>query len=284
LWRLPQSLLDSKDDKTLLDHAAGELADPEAFLKRVQALYQSDLEATDFIEFKDGRIFERDTSPLILNRSNIGRVWSFRDITERKHLENEVRQLAFHDALTNLPNRRLLNDRLSQAMAASKRSGCYGAMMFLDLDNFKLLNDMHGHEVGDLLLIDAAERLKSCVREIDTVARFGGDEFVVMISELDTDKSESGRQAGIIAEKVRAALARPFVLQVRHEGTAETTVEHCCTASIGVALFSRHEASQDDILKWADMAMYRAKEAGCNLIRFHDSKAGATAKGTGPRC
>ena len=196
-----------------------------------------------------------------------------RDITERKHLEDEVRQLAFHDALTKLPNRRLLNDRLGQALAASKRSGCYGAMMFLDLDNFKLLNDMHGHEVGDLLLIEAADRLKSCVREMDTVARFGGDEFVVMISELNADKSESGTQAGIIAEKVRAALAKPYVLQVQHEGTAETTVEHYCTASIGVVLFSQHEASQDDILKWADMAMYQAKEAGCNLIRFHDSKA-----------
>jgi len=141
------------------------------------------------------------------------------------------------------------------------------------LDNFKLLNDMHGHEVGDLLLIEAADRLKSCVREMDTVARFGGDEFVVMISELNADKSESGTQAGIIAEKVRAALAKPYVLQVQHEGTAETTVEHYCTASIGVVLFSQHEASQDDILKWADMAMYQAKEAGCNLIRFHDSKA-----------
>lgn len=198
---------------------------------------------------------------------------AMREITERKQMEEQVRQLAFHDALTNLPNRRLLNDRLNQAMAAGKRSGCHGAMMFLDLDNFKLLNDSNGHGVGDLLLIEAAGRLKSCVRETDTVARFGGDEFVVMISELDADKTESTAQAGIIAEKIRVALAKPYVLKVRHQGKADTTVEHQCTASIGVALFSKHEASRDDILKRADTAMYQAKEAGCNLIRFNDLKA-----------
>ena len=158
-------------------------------------------------------------------------------------------------------------------MAASKRSGCYGVIMFLDLDNFKLLNDAHGHAVGDLLLIEAADRLKSCVRETDTVARFGGDEFVVMIGDLDTDKAEARSQAEIVAKKIRTALAMPYVLKIQHEGTAETTVEHQCTASIGVALFSKHEASQDNILKWADTAMYQSKDAGCNLIRVYDSTA-----------
>jgi len=194
------------------------------------------------------------------------------DLTERRRMEDQVRQMAFHDTLTNLPNRRLLNDRLSQAVAANKRSGCYGTVMFLDLDNFKSLNDAYGHAVGDLLLIEAADRLKSCVREMDTVGRFGGDEFVVMISELDVDRSESAAEAGFIAEKIRAALAKPYVLQVEHEGAAKTTVEHHCTASIGVALFGKHEASEEDILKRADAAMYQAKEAGCNLIRFYDSK------------
>ena len=143
--------------------------------------------------------------------------------------------------------------------------------MFPDLDNFKSLNDTHGHEAGDLLLIEVANRLKHCVRETDTVARFGGDEFVVMIGELTLDSSESAAQAGIIAEKIRAALAEPYVLQVRREGTAAATVEHSCTASIGVALFGEHDAGQDDILKWADTAMYQAKEAGRDLIRFHRS-------------
>jgi len=198
---------------------------------------------------------------------------NIRNITERKQLEDQVRQMAFHDTLTQLPNRRLLSDRLGQTMAASKRSGRYGVMMFLDLDNFKLVNDVHGHAAGDLLLIAAADRLKHCVREMDTVARFGGDEFVVLIGELDSDKAASRSKAVILAEKIRAALAMPYVLEIQHEGSAETAVEHQCTASIGVALFGKHEASQDTILSWADTAMYRAKEAGCNLIRFYDSTA-----------
>ena len=194
------------------------------------------------------------------------------DITERKQTEDKVHQLAFYDALTKLPNRRLLNDRLSQTMATSKRSGCYGALMFLDLDNFKSLNDTRGHAVGDLLLIEAAERLKSCVREMDTVARFGGDEFVVLLSNLNANKAASTAHAEIVAEKIRAALSEPYLMTIKHEGKADTVVEHHCTASIGVALFISHGVSQGDILKGADMAMYKAKEAGRNLIRFYDSR------------
>ena len=192
-----------------------------------------------------------------------------RDVTARKQMEDQVRQLAFYDPLTNLPNRRLLNDRLNQALAASTRSGCYGALMFLDLDNFKLLNDTQGHEVGDLLLIEVADRLKSCVRQMDTVARFGGDEFLVMISELHTDKTESTVQARIVAEKIRVTLAEPYRLNVKLEGKTESRVEHPCTASIGVALFINHETSQVDILKWADQAMYQAKgEGSLSLIHI----------------
>ena len=198
---------------------------------------------------------------------------NIRNISERKRMEEQLRRMAFYDTLTQLPNRRLLSDRLSQAMAASKRNGRCGVVMFLDLDNFKLLNDAHGHAVGDLLLIEAAARLKSCVRGTDTVARFGGDEFVVMVGDLDTDRTESRAQAERVAGKIRSALAVPYVLEIPHEGTTETSVEFRCTASIGVALFQNHEASQGDILKWADAAMYRAKEAGCNLIRVHESTA-----------
>lgn len=199
------------------------------------------------------------------------------DITERKRMEHQVHQMAFYDELTLLPNRRLLDDRLAQTMAASKRSGRYGALLFLDLDNLKLLNDKHGHKVGDLLLIEAADRLRGCVREMDTVARFGGDEFVVIISKLDTDKSESTIQARIIAEKICAAVAKPYTLGIQHEGKTETTIEHHCTASIGVVLFLEHRASKDDILKWADSAMHKAKRAGRNTIRFCDSLVTATA-------
>ena len=213
------------------------------------------------------------------------------DITERKQAEEQVRHLAFYDALTQLANRRLLTDRLGLAMAASKRSGRYGAVMFLDLDNFKPLNDKHGHEAGDLLLIEVAQRLSRCVRAVDTVARIGGDEFVVMVSELNADKEISVAQAEAIAEKIHVSLAQPYFLERNFcalpvseqssrvvltepnlpEGDEVTTVEHHCTASIGVALFITHESSHEDVLKRADMAMYQAKESGRNKIRFFDS-------------
>ena len=191
------------------------------------------------------------------------------DLSETKRAQELVRQLAFYDPLTGLPNRRLLGDRLSQTMAASKRSGIFAALMFLDLDNFKPLNDAHGHGVGDLLLIEVARRLSACVREMDTVSRFGGDEFVVMLGELHVGRAESTEQARAVAEKVRASLAAPYRLTVATAGCPDATVEHQCTASIGVVVFTNHENSQADILQWADAAMYRAKDAGRNTIRFH---------------
>jgi diguanylate cyclase (GGDEF)-like protein len=186
--------------------------------------------------------------------------------------ENKIRNFAYYDPLTQLPNRRLLNDRLAQAMAASKRSGRYGAVMFMDLDNFKPLNDTHGHDVGDLLLIEVGHRLTRCVREMDTVSRFGGDEFVVMLSELDEDEKHSVVQAGIVAEKIRAALAEPYLLARTLEDSIEATIEHHCTASIGVALFINHESSPEETFKYADTAMYQAKEAGRNKICFFNGQ------------
>jgi diguanylate cyclase (GGDEF)-like protein/PAS domain S-box-containing protein len=178
-----------------------------------------------------------------------------RDITKRHEAEaertallEEIRQLAFFDALTGLPNRRMLNDRLSQATASSKRSGLYGALMFLDLDNFKPLNDVHGHSVGDLLLVEVAKRLCACVREVDTVARLGGDEFVVMLVELDADKGQSTEQAAHVAEKVRASLAAPYLLTVaqpgraRHVGRAPLQRQHWS----GLVLRSRSQSARLD--------------------------------------
>lgn len=207
----------------------------------------------------------------------IGILGVTRNINERKQMEDQVRQLAFYDPLTKLPNRRLLHDRFSQMLAMGRRSHCYGAVIFLDLDNFKPLNDKHGHAVGDLLLVEAADRLRNCVRESDTVARFGGDEFVVLISELMAERDDSVAQAHFIAEKIRSSLAKTYLLTVKRETDVDAIVEHHCTASIGVALFMHDEASQDDILKWADKTMYQAKEAGRNQIRFYnanDSAAG----------
>ena len=198
-----------------------------------------------------------------------------RNLVEREQLRKEVRvqrdhlhELAFHDALTGLPNRLMLNDRINQSMASSRRSGLYGALMFIDLDNFKPLNDAHGHEVGDLLLKDVAKRLTECVREVDTVARVGGDEFVVMLSELRADKHESAKQAAGVAEKIRTSLAVPYRLTVSRHAQADDVVEHHCSASIGVVMFADHEASHTDIMKRADVAMYQAKDAGRNTVRF----------------
>lgn len=191
-----------------------------------------------------------------------------REITQRKNLEEQVRQLAFNDPLTHLVNRRLMLEHLEQAMSASKRSHHHGALLFLDLDNFKSLNDTHGHGVGDLLLIEVAERLKACVRQADTVARFGGDEFVVLLCELDTKQHEAAAQATAIAEKILTRLADPYVL---HAAPTAPAIEHRCTASIGVAVFHGRDESQNSVIDRADAAMYQAKEDGRNRIRFAPS-------------
>jgi diguanylate cyclase (GGDEF)-like protein/PAS domain S-box-containing protein len=190
---------------------------------------------------------------------------------ERNTLQEQIRQLAFIDPLTQLPNRRLLDDRLGQAMASSKRTGQYGALMFLDLDNFKPLNDTHGHDVGDLLLFEVARRLTDSVRGADSVARLGGDEFVVLLSELDTDLAHSTEQASAVAEKIRAALVAPYLLTVTRSSDPVITVEHHCSASIGVVMFVNHQESQTDLMKWADAAMYQAKDAGRNRVLFYET-------------
>jgi len=192
---------------------------------------------------------------------------SARDITEYKRAEQQLR-FALHDTLTGLPSRQLFIEHLQQSMKAGQRTGMCGVLMFLDLDNFKVLNDTHGHDFGDLLLIEVAQRLKKCTREIDVVARFGGDEFVVVISPLNVDPAEFIIQAGIIAEKIRSNLAEPYVLTIMQNGNLAKTVEHHCTASIGATLFCDPKASYEDVIKRADMAMYQAKEEGRNLVRF----------------
>jgi diguanylate cyclase (GGDEF)-like protein/PAS domain S-box-containing protein len=194
------------------------------------------------------------------------------DITLRKQLEEQVQHLAFHDALTKLPNRRMLDDRLSLAMATSKRSGRFAALMFLDLDHFKALNDLHGHHAGDALLLEVAQRLKNCVRATDTVARMGGDEFVVLLGELSDDKARSTELAVNLAEKIRAALSAPYLLTIAqddaHDKKHDVQVEHRCSTSVGVMLFIGQDVSEEDILNRADKAMYLAKQDGGNLVRI----------------
>ncbi len=188
-------------------------------------------------------------------------------------LAGRIRNMAFHDSLTNLPNRLLLRDRMEMALAASKRSGCHGAVMMVDLDNFKPLNDECGHAAGDLLLIEVAKRLRGGVRETDTVARIGGDEFVVLLANLTGGEEAAQREANAVAGKILAALARPYFLQPAAHG--EQAIEHRCSSSIGITLFSEHETDQHRIIKRADTAMYEAKRTGRNRTRFDSSKGAA---------
>ncbi|MDD5030078.1 MAG: diguanylate cyclase [Rhodoferax sp.] len=192
-----------------------------------------------------------------------------KDVSAHRVLEIKINHFAFFDTLTGLPNRRLLTDRLAQTMVASKRSGLFGALMFLDLDNFKPLNDAHGHELGDMLLVEVAHRLQGCVREVDTVARVGGDEFVVVLGELATEQAHSVEQALAVAEKIRLKLAEPYLLNTTDSLGKLLQVTHRCAASIGLVVFSNHEISQAELMKQADAAMYQAKAAGRNRIQLY---------------
>ena len=182
-----------------------------------------------------------------------------RDITEAKAAQEEIRNLAFYDPLTRLPNRRLLLDRLEQAVALGHRSGRKRALLFIDLDDFKTLNDTLGHNVGDLLLQEISRRLTSCVRETDTAARLGGDEFVVMLENLSPVSEEAATQSRMVAEKILACIAQPCPIG-----------EHECliTSSIGITVFGERHEQTSEILQQADIAMYQAKAAGRNTIRF----------------
>jgi diguanylate cyclase (GGDEF)-like protein/PAS domain S-box-containing protein len=183
------------------------------------------------------------------------------DITERKAAEEKIEHLAYFDALTELPNRRLQADRLQQAVAASARSKKHGALLFLDLDNFKTLNDTLGHEIGDLLLQQVAQRLHGCVRKGDTVARLGGDEFVVILQDLSENSEEAAAQTEAIGEKIRATLSQAYTI------AGQTQLS---TPSIGVTLFAGEDKSIDELMKRADLALYQAKAAGRNTLRFFD--------------
>ena len=191
------------------------------------------------------------------------------DVTQRKQRDERVLQMAYYDALTSLPNRRLLNERLSQALVESRRLASYGALLFLDLDHFKGLNDAYGHAAGDLLLVEAAARMKHSVREMDTVARMGGDEFVIVLRQLHGDRATASELAAQVAAKIQSTLAYSAELTLRHEGSEPISIVHRSTASIGIALFRDDGDTPSEILRRADRAMYAAKEAGRNTIRHH---------------
>ncbi len=192
------------------------------------------------------------------------------DISQRKRAEREIQQLAFYDPLTQLPNRLLLMDRLQQALTSTERSKRGGALLFIDLDNFKTLNDTLGHDQGDLLLQQVAQRLRVCVRQADSVARLGGDEFVVMLEDLGGNIHDVSRQARLVADKVLAALNAPYQLSLG---------EYQSSASVGIAPFTEEHAGVGELLKQADIAMYQSKSAGRNTVRFFDPALQAAVTG-----
>ena len=216
---------------------------------------------------KDGR-YVLVHGHLTLVRDDVSRapkailaIWT--DITQMRRDQEKVQYLAFHDQLTQLPNRVSLMDRLNHADAASYRHGQHGALIFLDLDNFKTLNDTFGHDMGDLLLQQVAARLRASVRSVDTVARLGGDEFVLLLEELDTDLRKAAIQAETAARKIIDALSAPYDLRGHH---------YDCSASLGITMFDGRAPAVDELLKQADLAMYGAKQAGRNTLRFYDPR------------
>lgn len=216
----------------------------------------------------DGVWVEMFGSPIELDENHQGVIWSILDISERKNSEETIKNLAFYDSLTGLVNRRLLENRLEEMLASKKREKTHGAIFFLDLDNFKLLNDTFGHLAGDTFLKEVAYRLLSCVRTVDTVSRFGGDEFVIIVNGLHSAKQKAKEEAYCIANKILEVLAKPYNIAEPTNNTFSQDIMHHSTASIGLTLFKEANDTCDTLFRRADKAMYQAKKAGKNNIKF----------------
>jgi|GEM_PF-3075077 len=213
-----------------------------------------------FVRCKDQSVVEMEISGTSLPN---GFLATFIDVTKRNQAQRELSQIALIDILTKLPNRRFIENHLQQCIEKFQRHAGYGAYMVIDLDNFKPINDLHGHHTGDLLLIDVAHRLKNAIRASDIVARFGGDEFIVWVDQLGTHLPDAITDSMQIAEKIRSALAIPFCLQLD-----DKTITHQCFGSIGVAIISAETTSIQHAFERADCAMYEAKKAGKNRVHL----------------
>ena len=255
MWRVPREALESRDDAVALSSVLDQLCDPGAFVAKVQELYADpEAQSHDTLEFKDGRVFERDSLPQRIGGEVVGRVWSFRDVTEHRRLQNELTHQAFHDPLTGLANQALFRNRVDHATSRLERQGGQLAVLFIDLDDFKTVNDSLGHSTGDDLLRMVSGRLTECLRNGDTAARLGGDEFAVLIEAVDGPEA-----ADHIASRFMAALEEPVELGAKLVTT---------TASIGIA-FGDASTNADEMLRNADLAMYTAKGSGKNCTRVY---------------
>jgi diguanylate cyclase (GGDEF)-like protein/PAS domain S-box-containing protein len=260
LWGMPAELLQHRNDDAVLDWMRAAVVDASGYMRRlVEFDGGSDLEACDELRLHSGTVMERVTRPLRRRGHNAGRVYSFRDITERLEASRRIEVLSHTDALTGLPNRLLLADRIERALAGGRRDGSCFAVLHLDLDRFKPINDTLGHAQGDRVLVDVAARLKSCMREVDTVARPGADEFVLLAQGNDAAGAEA------TARRVLEALRAPFT-----QGGLSFTV----TASIGIALYPNDGMAADELLSGADAAMHAAKAAGRDTFNFHQPRHG----------
>ena len=248
MWDLPEDVLATRDDRAALQFVLGRIADPEAFLAKIHELYAApEAESHDVIEFVDGSIIERLSTPQRVAGEIVGRVWSFRDVTEQKRLESELAHQALHDSLTGLANQTLFRDRVGHALARTSRNNEHLAVLFLDLDNFKKVNDSLGHGSGDEVLVAVARRLEACLRPSDTSARLGGDEFAVLLEGLADED-----QASEIADLIITALRQPLPVAQR---------EVVVAASVGIA-FVQDASDAGQLLRNADLAMYSAKRNG----------------------
>ena len=265
MWHVPADVAEGGDDEKIQQHLLEHVRDPDGFTRKVKSLYGNpDAESYDEIEFKDGRVYERYSTPQRIDGRPVGRVWSFRDVTARKTAEMRLVHDAFHDALTNLPNRSLFTDLLARSIGRARRRADYNfALLFLDIDRFKVVNDSLGHLIGDQLLVAIARRLERCVRPGDTVARLGGDEFTVLLDDI-VDASDATR----IADRIQRDLNMPFNLSGQEVFTS---------ASIGIALSGSAYERPDDLLRDADIAMYRAKALGKARYEVFDSDMHARA-------
>ncbi len=262
---IPDELLSAGDDLIVRERVRDQVEDPDAFVEKVKYLNSHRVEKSrDELRFKNGKIFDRYSAPLVDSKGRYrGRIWYFRDITERKVAEERVQYLAYYDALTGLPNRTLLQDRLSTAIASARRRKDKVALLFLDLDRFKIINDSLGHSLGDLLLQDVGERLKRWAREQDTVARLGGDEFLIVLPSV-----KDIPDAAVAAERLMDAMTAEFVVQGH-------SLSISC--SLGISIFPEHGADGETLIKNADAAMYCAKDNGRNRFRFYTQDMNAQA-------
>lgn len=266
LWKLsPTQATALCGEEQLLYHILSHLKDADEWIEKMHHFFDNPTESTrDEVPLLDGRVLERYSAPaLAADNECFGRVWTFKDISEHKSYEAQLAHQAFHDPVTSLPNRALFLDRLERTVARVRRSTRTAAVLFLDLDRFKVVNDSLGHAIGDQLLIEVARRLEGCLRPGDSAARFGGDEFTILLEDISSIQDAVG-----VAERIAHAISTPFSL---------ASQEVHISTSIGIVTAGRDADSADDLLRKADVAMYRAKHKGRAQYAIYDTKMSAQA-------